>query len=44
MIIGCDGIWEMMSNDEIFTFIKNKLNKGETLSKIVEDFLDKNCA
>lgn len=28
LLIGCDGIYELMSNDEIVKYIKLKLDKG----------------
>ena len=40
LMIGSDGIWETLSPEEIFKFIKGKINK-EDQSKIVEDLLDK---
>jgi len=44
MILGCDGIWETMSDDEIIKFVKTRLEKkgkGETVMKdLVEILLD----
>lgn len=42
--MGCDGIWEIMSNSEICLFIKEKLKKGVKLDLIVEEFLNINLA
>lgn len=38
MILACDGIWNSMTNEDVVTFIKDRLNKGyEKMSKICEE-------
>jgi serine/threonine protein phosphatase PrpC len=40
-VIGCDGIWECMQNQDIVDFVAKKLkDKDKNLSKIVEELLD----
>lgn len=39
--MGCDGIWEKKSNQEVVDFIYEKLNKGVVdLKLIVQDLLE----
>ena len=45
MILGCDGIWETMTNDQIIKFVKNRIGKKEQdrkkyLKDVVEILLD----
>eukprot|EP01016_Furgasonia_blochmanni_P013105 TRINITY_DN1662_c0_g4_i2.p1 TRINITY_DN1662_c0_g4~~TRINITY_DN1662_c0_g4_i2.p1 ORF type:complete len:301 (-),score=80.12 TRINITY_DN1662_c0_g4_i2:66-968(-) len=44
IIMGCDGIWEQWSNQEMVDFIKERLAKGVPHGKITEEILDANCA
>ena len=44
IVMGCDGIWEVMTNQKIVTFIKEKLQAGVVPTKAVEDLLDANLA
>jgi len=40
-VLGCDGIWECMPNQEIIDFVGKRLkDKDKLLSKIVEELLD----
>jgi len=40
-VVGCDGIWECMPNQEIVDFVAKRLkDKDKLLSKIVEELLD----
>ena len=41
MILGCDGIWETMTNDQIIKFVRGEIGKGKEMSNIVEALLDK---
>jgi serine/threonine protein phosphatase PrpC len=44
LLLCCDGIWDVMSNDDAGAFVKEKIEgkyKGETLSKVSERLLDK---
>lgn len=40
IIMGCDGIWQVKSNDQMVGWIRKRLDNNETLSKIVEELLD----
>lgn len=44
--IGCDGVWDCMTNQEVANFIYDRLKKNPKiqLSKILEEMLDKCCA
>lgn len=43
LVLACDGIWDVMSNDEICAYIRQLMNNGETnLKLIAEEILD-NC-
>ena len=44
LVIGCDGIWETMSNQSIVEFFGQRISPTTELSKVVEEFLDKNLA
>jgi serine/threonine protein phosphatase PrpC len=46
VFIGCDGVWDCMTNQEVGNFIYERLKKNPNvqLSKILEDILDKCCA
>lgn len=41
LVIACDGIWDVMSNEGICEFVRNLMNKGEKdLGLIAEEILD----
>lgn len=38
MVMACDGIWNSMSSDEVVTFVRKRLQSGQTkLSTICEE-------
>lgn len=43
IFIGCDGVWDCMTNQEVANFVYERLknNKEAKLSKILEEMLDK---
>jgi len=44
LLLCCDGIWDVMSNDDAGAFVKEKIEgkyKGEPISKVSERLLDK---
>lgn len=43
IVIGCDGVWDCMTNQQICDFINNRLKKDPNykLSKIIEEVFDK---
>ena len=42
IVIGCDGVWDCMSNQEICDFINERLNNDPNikLSAIIEEIFD----
>ncbi|GMF40166.1 unnamed protein product [Phytophthora fragariaefolia] len=43
LVLACDGIWDVMSNDELCAYIRQLMNNGESdLKLIAEEILD-NC-
>jgi len=40
IIMGCDGIWEVKSNQSIVDFVGELVKKGIALTKVAEDLLD----
>ena len=48
IVLGCDGIWDCLTNQEACDYVKNEINiaQGETtkLSGILERMLDSICA
>jgi protein phosphatase 1G len=40
IVLGCDGIWECLTNQQIAEFLKDKLSEGKTNAKAVEELLD----
>ena len=43
IFIGCDGVWDCMTNQEVANFVYERLRKNPNikLSKILEEMLDK---
>ena len=41
LVLACDGIWDVMSNDEVVTFVKNELEQTDDLAAICERAFDK---
>lgn len=42
--MGCDGIWETMTNEEVAKYIKKKLEENLDKKSILSNFLDDNLA
>ncbi|KFH01758.1 protein phosphatase 2C domain-containing protein [Toxoplasma gondii VAND] len=40
LIIGCDGIWELLSSQEVVDFIRKRIEETPDLSQILQDLLD----
>ena len=41
ILMGCDGVWEILSDDEICKFVKDRMASEKTLSTILGELLDK---
>lgn len=44
IIMGCDGIWETKSNDDMVDYIYKKFDEGKDLKTISEDLLNDNIS
>ncbi len=40
IVLGCDGIWECLTNQQICEFLQGKIKDGKNISVAVEDLLD----
>lgn len=40
MILACDGVWDVVSNDQCGSFVQSLLDEGESLSSICEETID----
>eukprot|EP00164_Ancoracysta_twista_P001576 GFYU01002065.1.p1 GENE.GFYU01002065.1~~GFYU01002065.1.p1 ORF type:complete len:312 (+),score=68.08 GFYU01002065.1:56-991(+) len=40
IIIACDGIWDVMTNDEVIKFVSERMDRGMALPYIIEEVLD----
>ena len=41
ILMGCDGIWECMSNQELIKFCSDRIESGSSLKDILVELLDK---
>lgn len=41
-VLACDGVWDVMSNEQVIQFIKTRIERGEALGAICEALMD-NC-
>jgi len=41
ILMGCDGVWEILSDDEICKFVKDRLASERTISTVLGELLDK---
>lgn len=40
LVLACDGIWDVKSNQEVCTFIRTRIQRGQPLERTVEQLLD----
>jgi len=40
MVVACDGIWDVMSNEECGKYLLDKIKSGKNLKQMAEDLLD----
>lgn len=44
MILACDGIWNSLSSEEVVSYVRTRIQKGETkMSAICEEVSDYKC-
>lgn len=44
LVIACDGIWDVKTNQEVCDFVASKLNVGKAIPDIINELLDECCA
>jgi len=40
IVLACDGVWDVKTNDEVCRFIRDRLRKGQGITSIIETLLD----
>ena len=43
VFMGCDGVWERKSNEQMVAWIYERLNQGQDINQICADLLQKEC-
>lgn len=43
LILACDGIWDVKSNEQVCDFVRTRVKKGIALDKVVEELMDECC-
>lgn len=41
-IVACDGIWDVMSNEQVVNFVRSRLLRGDAPPRVIEQLMD-NC-
>ncbi len=44
VVLACDGIWDVKSNEEVTAFVQERIGKTDKLSQIMEELCDDCCA
>merc|ERR1712224_469129 len=40
IVLACDGVWDVKSNDQVCSFIRGGLRRGQEITTIIENLLD----
>jgi len=40
MVIACDGVWDVKSNEDVVKFVSRGIKKGQALPQVIEELLD----
>eukprot|EP01135_Chromosphaera_perkinsii_P008190 Nk52_evm12s1178 gene=Nk52_evmTU12s1178 len=41
MVVACDGIWDVLTNQEVCDFVRERIGKGDAIESVCEQLLDR---
>jgi serine/threonine protein phosphatase PrpC len=44
ILMGCDGVWESKSNEQMITWVRSRLQKGSTPEQVVGELMREELA